>query len=178
MQFQSGISLLEITIIVSILGIIATVAIPGFSASDPHKLALATEEIAQAIRFTRDEAIRTRTTTHFKLLASSQTIRVYKDATSSSSSLAYHPVSKKKYDIQLENHPFATADTISITMTPAGSGSCNSTTNIYFDKSGYTWCNGPANTFLRQTTISVSLAQFSQSITVDGFTGRVAVSSL
>ncbi len=178
MHQQRGISLLEITIIVSILGIIATVAIPDFSASDTHKLALATEEIAQAIRFTRDEAIRTQTTTHFELLDSSKIIRVYNDATSSPNSLAFHPVSKKKYDIQLANHPFAAADNISINMTPAGSGSCNNTTNIYFDKLGNTWCNAPANTFLRQTTISVSLTQFSQSITVDGFTGRVVVSSL
>ncbi len=178
MQQQRGISLLEITIIVSILGIIATVAIPNFSASDPDKLALATEEIAQAIRFTRNEAIRNQTTTHFKLLASSQTIRVYKDATSSPNSLSYHPVSKKKYDIQLANNSFTAVDNISINMTPAGSGSCNNNTNIYFDKLGNTWCNGPANTFLRQTVISISLAQLSQSITVDGFTGRVVVSSL
>ncbi len=178
MLHQRGISLLEISIVVSILGIIAMVAIPNFSAFDPHKLELATEEIAQALRFARNEAIRTQITTHFELLASSQTIRVYKDTTSSSSSLAYHPVSKKKYDIQLKNHPFAAADNISMNMIPAGSGSCNNNTHIYFDKFGNTWCNGPANTFLRQTTISVSLAQFSQSITVDGFTGRVVVSSL
>ncbi len=177
MQQQRGISLLEITIIVSILGIIAAVAIPNFSASDPDKLALTTEEIAQAIRFTRNEAIRIQTTTHFELLASSQIIRVYKDTTSSSNSLAYHPVSKKKYDIQLASHPFIAIDNISITMTPAGTGSCNNT-KIYFDKLGNTWCNGPANTFLRQTVISASLTQLSQSITVDGFTGRVVVSSL
>jgi len=55
---QLGVTYIEIMIVVTILGIVAIVAMPNLASNDHRKLDLAAEEIAQAIRFSRVESMR------------------------------------------------------------------------------------------------------------------------
>lgn len=56
---QSGFSLLEMMIVVTILGIVATVTLPLLGSNDPQKLNVAAEETANTLRFALSEAKRT-----------------------------------------------------------------------------------------------------------------------
>ncbi len=54
---QAGLSLVELLLVITVLGLAAMLAIPSFSASDHSKLDLAAEEYAQAIRYARNLAM-------------------------------------------------------------------------------------------------------------------------
>ena len=54
-----GVTLPELLIVLTILGVAAAVAIPSLSSSNPQTLDLAAEEFANAMRFARSEALRT-----------------------------------------------------------------------------------------------------------------------
>jgi prepilin-type N-terminal cleavage/methylation domain-containing protein len=56
---QSGFSLLEMMIVITILGIVATVAVPLLGSNDTQKLKVAAEETANTLRFALSEAKRT-----------------------------------------------------------------------------------------------------------------------
>ena len=53
-----GVTLVELLVVISILGVVALVAIPDFSSSKPAQLDLAANEFAAAMRFARSESMR------------------------------------------------------------------------------------------------------------------------
>ncbi|MEQ1601437.1 MAG: prepilin-type N-terminal cleavage/methylation domain-containing protein [Methylophilaceae bacterium] len=55
----SGFTLVEILVVVAILGVVATVALPLLGNNDPQKLNVAAEETANTLRFALSEAKRT-----------------------------------------------------------------------------------------------------------------------
>ena len=56
---QRGYTLLEVLIVVTITGLVASLALPSLSTGDTTKIDLAATEVATAIRFARSEALRT-----------------------------------------------------------------------------------------------------------------------
>ena len=174
---QRGYSLLEILLVISILGVVAAVAIPNFSATDPGKLDLAADEIAEAMRFARSEATRTGSPRGFQQDSSQKRIRVFRPDMSATPWTpvydVYHPVSKKLYDIQLDAHPFASADGISHSRIYRGT--CNQSGSVYFDSNGTPWCADPETVLLQQFDVTLSLGPFSRVVTLHGVTGRVTI---
>ncbi len=174
---QTGISYIEIIIVVVILGIIAAVAMPDLSSTDLGKLDLAAQEFANAMRFARSEAIRAGEPRGFRQQSSQKRIRVFRPDTSTSPWTlnydVYHPISKKLYDIQLDSHPFANTDTIS--RNSVYRGTCNNQGNIYFDSSGTPWCADPETILLKQFYITLNLGSHSRVVTLHSITGRVTV---
>ena len=174
---QRGYSLLEILLVLSILGVVAVVAIPMFSSADPAKLNLAAEEIAEVMRFARSEAIRTGSPHGFSQDSSQKRVRIFRpDMSAAPWTLVYdvyHPVSKKLYDVQLDRHPFASAD--SLNHTRMYRGICNQPGSVYFDSNGIPWCADPETVLLEQFDVTLSSGSFSRVVTLDGITGRVTV---
>ena len=108
-----GVTLVELLVVITILGIVAVVAVPDFRSGEPQRLELAAEEFAGAMRFARSEAIRLGVPRGFRQQSSTKRIRVFRPDTGTSPWTlnydVYHPLSKQIYDIDLDTHPFAAA---------------------------------------------------------------------
>lgn len=176
-KYQQGITYIEIMIVVVILGIIAAVAMPNLSSTDPGKLDLAAQEFASAMRFARSEAIRVGEPRGFRQQSSQKRIRVFRpDIGTSPWTLnydVYHPISKKLYDIQLDSHPFAAANTLS--RNSVFRGTCNTQGNIYFDSKGTPWCADPETVLLKQFDITLNLGSHIRVVSLHSITGRVTI---
>lgn len=174
---QAAYSLLELTIIVLILGIMAAVVMPNYSSSDPSKLDLAAGEIADAMRFARSEAMRLGQPRGFRQQSVQKRIRVFRADTATAPWTViydvYHPLSKKLYDIDLDNHPFAKAD--SITATSAYRGTCNQNGNVYFDSNGIPRCTDPETVLLDQFDVTLTLGGHTRVVSLNSFTGQVTI---
>ena len=172
-----GVTLVELLVVVSILGIVALVAIPDFSSSNPQTLDLAAEEFANAMRCARSEALRTGEPRGFRQPHDKKRIRVFRPDTGTSPSTlnydVFHPVSKQLYDIRLNTHPFAYADSIDHTFNYRAS--CNQPGNIHFDRNGIPRCTDPENVFLEQFEVTLKLGAHKRVVTLHGITGRVTI---
>ena len=111
---QAGFSLLELSASLFILGIMILVMIPSFSSTDPKKLELAAEIVAQALRYARSESMRTGEI-HGVLIDTNDSQALGRDITVFRADLGqspfgnletlYHPVSKQPYDLWLNRGP-------------------------------------------------------------------------
>jgi prepilin-type N-terminal cleavage/methylation domain-containing protein len=172
-----GVTLVELLVVVSILGVVALVAIPDFSSGEPAQLDLAANEFAAAMRFARSEAMRLGSPRGFRQQSGQKRIRVFRPDTGTSPwTLNYdihHPLSKQLYDIQLDTHPFAAADSLS--RTPTFIGTCNVQGSIYFDNNGTPRCADPETVLLEQFDVTLTLGSHSRVVTLHGITGRVTI---
>jgi len=172
-----GVTLVELLVVISILGVVAMVAIPDFRSGDPHRLDLAAEEFAQAMRFARSEAIRTGEPRGFREASTKKRIRVFRADTTTSpwteSFDVYHPVSKQLYDVDLDEHPFARAGNMSHNRVYRGT--CNTPRKVHFDNAGVPRCLDPATVLLERYDITLTLGPHTRVVTLDGITGRVRV---
>lgn len=182
MRKQTGLSLLELTSVVAILGIAALVVIPNFSSIDPQKLDLAAEQVAQALRFSRSEAMRTGEHHGVTISQATQKVLVKKwDLTTdpvSTESVPYHPLSKQSFEFDVNG--LSLAPGISITNSSdiflyTGIGRRRS---LIFDPQGFpVWIYGSDGSIYRmeEGIIELSSAQAQRSIAVAPLTGRVTV---
>jgi type II secretion system protein H len=172
-----GVTLVELLVVITLLGVVAVVAIPSFSSINPQTLDLAAEEFANAMRFARSEAMRTGEPRGFRQRSSTKRIRVFRPDTGTSPWTlnydVYHPLSKQLYDIELDNHPFAAADSVSRNRTYRGT--CNTPRNVYFDSNGVPRCTDPETVFLGEFMVTLTLGAHSRVVTLHGITGRVTV---
>lgn len=172
-----GVTLVELLVVITILGVVAVVAIPDFSSSNPQTLDLAAEEIANAMRFARSEALRTGEPRGFQQQSGTKRIRVFRPDTGTSPWTlnydVYHPVSKQLYDIELDTHPFAAVDTLG--HKGVYRGTCKTPGNVYFDRNGTPRCADPETVLLDQFAVILTLGGHSRVITLYSITGRVTV---
>jgi type II secretion system protein H len=174
---SGGFTLLELLLVLSILGVVAVVAIPSFHSAERQHLDLAAEEFSQAIRYARSEAMRVGEPRGFRQESSAKRIRLFRPDTSTSPWTPiydiYHPVSRQLVDIELDKHPFAAADTLSLNATYQGT--CSTAGEIYFDARGTPWCTDPETVLLDQFDLTFTLGSYARVVTVHGLSGRVTV---
>ena len=180
-QNQRGYSLPELLAVVIILGIAAAVAVPDISTTNPNTLDLAAEEVAQAIRFARSESLRTGEIHGVEISQSTQRVVAYKADLSttpvSMDVILYHPVSKQKYDFDLDILPMTAGVSITNSQDPFlyATGRRN---NLLFDTTGVpVWIvNSTSSTYILQDgMIQLSSGGDTRSVRVAQITGRVTV---
>ncbi|MDH5631907.1 MAG: prepilin-type N-terminal cleavage/methylation domain-containing protein [Gammaproteobacteria bacterium] len=175
---QAGISLIEMLAVVIVLGLAASVVTPNFAATNPARLEVAAEEVAQALRYARNRAISMGSPVGYVYESSSYRMRVFNINTAMSPWAPvydiYHPVSKKLYDIDVSAIPSAAVSNNSQSVVHIGS--CNAMDQLYFDSQGMAWCTNPDTTAVREFKVVLSLDGFSRTVTLNGRSGRVTIS--
>ena len=174
---QAGYTLVELVITVTIIAVIAAIAMPAFSSGSDKQLEVAAEKFAAAMRFARTESVRTGEPHGFRQQSGAKRIRVFRlDQATSPPTLiydVYHPVDKQIYDIDLDLESGAAAD--SLTRTPDFRGTCNVNGNVFFDANGTAWCADPDTVLLNTFQVDFDLGFDRRTVLVNGITGRVTV---
>ena len=155
----------------------SSVAIPNLSASDPSKLDLAVSEFAEAMRFARAEAIRTGEPHGVRRQSPQNRIRVFSlDQSGTPWTRVYdvrHPVSKKLYDIDLDDHPFARVDAMD--SRSSWGASCNDVSTVWFDAIGVPRCLDPGTSLVLSFETDFTLGGDTRTLVLDPVTGRPRV---
>lgn len=108
MRLQGGFTLIETLVVLFIVSVIASVVLPELSSSNPVRLDAASNEVASALRFAREESIRTGQVHGVDIDVSTTRLFVFKAGTGANPlvglSIVYHPFSKQLYDSVLSDN--------------------------------------------------------------------------
>jgi len=176
-RFESGLTLAELLVVVTILGIVAVAAVPNFSSVDEQRVELAATEVADALRFARAEAMRTGIPFGLRASATEERAQVYRlDLAAPSPAAEYsvrHPGSKRLYDLQLGRSPYG------VDVADVGiyyDGSPVAVDYLAFDANGVPrFANDAVSHNLGQAEISVRRGDASRIVAVEPLSGRVTV---
>jgi prepilin-type N-terminal cleavage/methylation domain-containing protein len=179
---QAGFSLLELSIVVLILGIMAIVVIPDSAPSNQQKLDLAANQIAQALRFAQGEALRTGEHHGVTISQVTQTITVIKwDLTTdpvSTELIPYHPVNKQSFVFDADTMSLAPGVSIVNSSDIFNYISIGRRRSLIFDPQGIpVWVLGSDDSVYRllDGIVQLSNGQNQRLIGVEPLTGRVSV---
>ena len=107
MKNASGFSLAELLLVVGLVALIASIAVPAFDKPDEASLDRAAVEVAAALRFARAESIRTGTPYGVHVESGAQRLRVYRlDEAVSPAAVVYDirdPHSKQLYTLRFDS---------------------------------------------------------------------------
>lgn len=120
----AGLTLAEMLVVVAVLAIAATFAIPQADTQAAYAADTAAGEVARALRFAQREAIRTGTYQHVSVDSASQMLRVYQiiDKTDVP---ATHPVDKTPYQISFAGNAMLRATIVSAVFKYEGGPTLN-----------------------------------------------------
>lgn len=177
-----GVTLLNLMIIVAIVAIFSTIAIPTFTSSDKYQLELASEHIVNAIRFARREAIRTGDMYGVEVDRSSKHFYVYKvDVDTKPVSpefIAYHPINKNKYSYYFDSDLNLSTISISNSADPFLFSDSVRRKSLLFDANGTpVWFDSNINSIyqLSDGEVILSRGNAQNSVYVQPLNGRVSV---
>ncbi len=186
MRKQTGFSLIELTVIVAILGITALVVIPDFSSTDPQRLELAANRVAEALRYAKREAIRTGGIRGV-LVDTDDGEPLGKDITVFEPDLSAspfgiltkltHPVSRQPYDFFLEQSSTTRGVEFASSAKPFSfEGVSGSQNNLFFTAQGVpVWVEDSVLSRFTGGDIQLTYGGQDIIITIQPVTGRVMV---
>jgi len=179
---QAGFSLLELSIVVLILGIMAIVVIPDSSPTSQQKLDLAANQIAQALRFAHSEALRTGEHHGVTISQTTQTITVKKyDVTTdpvSTELIPYHPVNKQSFVFDADTISLAPGVSIINSSDIFNYITIGRRRSLIFDPQGVpAWVMSAGSSVYRleEGVVELGNGQNQRNVVVAPLTGRVTV---
>lgn len=172
---QVGYTLIELIISVTIIAVIAAIAMPAFSSGSSRRLEMAAAEFAAAMRFARTESMRTGKPHGFHEQSNNKRIQVFRlDSATNPAALVYdvyHPLDKSLYDVDLGLESLAAADLI--TRSSNYRGTCNQEMQVYFDTHGTARCADPTTVLLDFYELTFTSGTTQRVVALDAITGRV-----
>jgi len=178
---ERGYTLLELIIVVSVLALIAAIAVPSFSGSG-ERLELAAADVANAIRFARSETLRTGEAHGLTISQVTQqvTVKKYDLSTAPISEVAIlaHPVTKQPYDFNVNKGSTTRGVTISNTDDVFNYTGLGGRRSLIFDAHGTPkWIvgSGPTTYLLSDGSIELSHGNQQRLVDVAPITGRVTI---
>lgn len=174
---QRGYTFIEMVMVVALVAIFAVIAVPSMTSANHEKLKLAGSNIADAVRFAREESRRTHIIYGVAVDTANNQLRVFQLDETPDPNLkvfdVYQPISKHLYTVQLNAPPYSGVEISSLTGQMVGT--CDETGNIAFDAMGVVRCIDPLNTRMTDAKITLSLGGLTLDVLVDSYTGRVLV---
>lgn len=178
---SSGFTLIELLLSILLLAIIARIVLPATAPYQEHKIELAAADIAMALRYARDEALRTGTEHAVKIDNTTSQVTVYLPnlATSPATVAAVlaNPLSKQPYDFNITTN--ALTEGVRIVNTAKPFKYRNNATrqdDVFFDASGMpVFINGAQRYQLQNANLNLLSGNDARSVVLAPFTGRVAV---
>jgi len=177
-----GYTLVEMLIVVTIITLVATLALPSLSTGDTTKIDLAAKEVATAIRFARSEALRTGEGHGLTVSQATQQVTVERyDLTTAPISTLYtltHPINKHPYDFNVNTNAGTKGVTISNSEDVFDYTDLGRRRSLVFDGSGTPkWIvgAGPTTYLLSDGTIELTYGNLQRRVSVSPITGRVTV---
>lgn len=176
---SSGYSLLELLAVVSIVSLLAAVALPGFRPAEDEQLRLAAGQVAEALRFARTEAIRTGEVHAVEIFFDTEQVIVSKaDMTQATpypgatptdpTAIQVNPLTKQPYDFNLA----AGVDVVAKPFTYA----VGLRRTVLFDAQGMPFLKGGGVFYqLDDATVQVVFGGQQYVVSVAPLTGRVTV---
>jgi len=178
----AGFSLVELTIVVMLLAIMAAVVIPDSSPGKQRKLELAANQIAQALRFAQGEALRTGQHHGVTISQVTQRITVIKwDITTdpvSTELVPYHPVSKQSFEFDAAGLILSRGISISNASDIFLYDGIGRRRSLIFDPMGIpVWVRGSDGSVFRLTNGVVELSDGNSliEVAVAPLTGRISI---
>jgi len=176
-----GYSLVELLVVVSLIGALASIAIPDFSASRAERLDIAASRVAEAIRYARAEALRTGEVHGVTVSQATQRATVMKwDLTSNPASALYtltDPFSKQPHDFPVDTSATAGVS-IANTLDAFDYTGLGRRPSLMFDAGGtplWIVTSGPSTYLLADGEVLLRLGNYERRVRVAAFSGRVTV---
>lgn len=182
MRRENGLSLIELSTIVAILGIIAIVVAPNLSTVGPKKLDLAAQRVAEAARFARSEAMRSGEHHGLTVSQVTQEVTVGKwDLTTdpvSVEAITHDPMSRHAFRFGVDELSAAPGIRITNTTDAFLYADIGRRRSLIFDPQGVPiWVLGSNGStyLLEEGIISLGASRGQRSVTIAPLTGRVTV---
>ena len=178
---ERGYTLVELVIVVTVLVVIAAIAVPASTQDTDKKLELAAAEFASAMRFARSEAIRTgnvhgvrveKDNERFAVATADLTVQPFGTA-----QIIRHPLTRQLYDVDLDDAP-NTGIVISNNQDVFHYSGFGRSEQVAFGPDGMPVYPRPlAGETYHLTTgnIRLSLGEHDRTVKLHNFTGRVTV---
>jgi type II secretory pathway pseudopilin PulG len=171
---SAGYTLAEMLGVVLILAISAAAVLPGLSQSDKSKVELAASEVAGALRFAREEALRRSAPTVVVLSGIARVQAFELDVSDPLNPTLgpplYHPLDKDAYDLDLHILPFSEGVKASSNLPSGPSGGDNA---IGFNARGEP-LNASNLTGLSDRHVDVSFGSRTRRVRITAVTARIS----
>ena len=180
-QNPSGFTIVELLVCILIIGIIARVALPTAASFRGEKIELAATDIAIALSFARDDAIRTGEERGIKINKTTGQVTVYRPNLATTpvtvDTVLYNPLTKKPYDFNIQDGVLTAGVSIENSENPFKyRNNAMRQEDIFFDAHGMpVFISGAQRYHLESGTVSLSSNSDTRSVALAPFTGRVII---
>lgn len=178
---MKGFTLLELLVVVAMLAIFAAVALPSLAPIGPEKVEAAAQQVAEALRFARDETLRSGEIHGVQVQLATGRVTVYRSSGALSppylGTILYHPVSKQPFDFFLAQGSLTAGVTIANNDAPFRyRGSALYWEDLLFAPAGNpTHLSSGTTSQLQSGQIKLNCGGYGKTVVVHPITGRVTI---